>query len=64
MSNICYMPLRGNVPVPRDIENWRLTKCPRCGRECWYQQTNAELVKKTLPRVQFLCTECALKATE
>lgn len=62
--NICCMPLRKNVPAPRDAENWLLTTCPKCGRECWYQRDNAEIVKQTLPNAKFLCTECALKATD
>ena len=64
MSNICFMPLRKNVPTPSNGNNWELKKCPKCGRDCWYQRGNAELVRHTLPDVKFLCTECALKATK
>lgn len=53
------MPLKSNVPEGR--EGWELMNCPQCGRECW---KNVELVKvaKILnPKLEELCTECALK---
>ena len=53
-SGILMMPLRKNVPLPRDPD-WQLTICPGCGRKCW---------DRPLPegyRVEKkLCTECAL----
>lgn len=27
------MPLKVNVPTGR--KNWKLTKCPECGAQCW-----------------------------
>lgn len=33
-SGILMMPLRKNVPLPRDPD-WKLTICPECGRKCW-----------------------------
>lgn len=59
--NIAMMPLRRNVPAPRS-EDWKLTNCPHCGRECWYQYENAEILKTVYPNTKFLCTECALIA--
>jgi len=59
--NIGMMPLRKNVPAPGSSD-WELTTCPRCGRECWYQAENAELIRTIWPNTKFLCTECALTA--
>jgi hypothetical protein len=61
-TRIAMMPLRGNVPVPRNIEDWTLAACPHCGRACWYQRENGERVKAIWPNTVFLCTECALAA--
>lgn len=58
---IGMMPLRSNVPDPRSSD-WKLTTCPRCGRECWYQAEHAEILKLIQPDTKFLCTECALNA--
>lgn len=51
------MPLKQNVPVGRKA--WMLTRCPKCGRECW---------DRPLPEGYTLdmfggklCTECALR---
>jgi hypothetical protein len=60
--NFAMMPLRGNVPAPRDIEDWSLSTCPVCGRECWYQRVNGATIKALMPDIVFLCTECALAA--
>lgn len=59
MTHIGMMPLRKNVPNPVHSD-WRLACCPICGRECWYQEKNAALLKQIFSDVQFLCTECAL----
>ena len=32
--NIAMMPLRKNIPSTSN-EDWQLTTCPECGRECW-----------------------------
>ncbi len=58
---IGMMPLRSNIPDPRSSD-WKLTTCPHCGRECWYQTENAGILKAMQPDVKFLCTECALSA--
>ncbi len=58
--NIAMMPLLQNIPATSN-EDWRLTTCPECGRECWYQTNNAEFLKKFCPEIIFLCTECAIK---
>ena len=60
--NIAMMPLRKNVQEPCD--DWVLTTCPLCGRECWYQTENAELMKTIRPDTKFLCTECALSVAK
>ena len=57
---IAMMPLRKNVPKPRD-KSWTLTTCKKCGCECWYQDKNAAAVKAIYPKINFLCTECALR---
>ena len=51
------MPLKKHVP--NGHSDWKLVKCPKCGRECW-----------EIPLVEFvrqqgavaLCTECAIRA--
>lgn len=54
-SGILMMPLRKNVPLPRDPD-WKLTICPECGRKCWDRPlTEGYRVRKKL------CTECALQ---
>lgn len=56
------MALRSNIPTPMN-EDWQLTTCPKCGRECWYQTDNAKILKDLYGgEMQFLCTECALTA--
>ena len=59
MTYIGMMPLRKNVPNPTHSD-WRLTYCPVCGCECWYQEKNVVLFKQVFFDVRFLCTECAL----
>lgn len=59
--HIAMMPLRKNAPEPGE-KDWTLTACKKCGRECWYQGENAEAAKALCPTIEFLCTECALKA--
>ncbi len=53
------MPLRENVPVPGS-ENWQLTNCPQCGRECWDRPLPDGLTKEMF--AGRLCTMCALRA--
>ena len=51
-----FMPLKENIPLGRP--DWRLTTCPRCGRECWAQP----LLKIAIAQdAVALCTECALR---
>lgn len=59
-QNIGMMPLKKNIRNPPP-DDWKLQHCPICGQECYYQQTNAEIVKSIDPKIVFLCTECALK---
>ena len=53
-SGILMMPLRKNVPLPRDPD-WKLTICPECGRKCWDR-----LLPEGYRVEKKLCTECAL----
>lgn len=57
--NIAMMPLRKNIPTTSN-EDWQITTCPECGRECWRMGKNADLVESMCPGTRFLCTECAL----
>lgn len=55
-GGVACMPLRRNVPEGRT--GWKLTTCPKCGRECW------EIPLLAVAKAQgasALCTECALK---
>lgn len=54
-GGIGMMPLRKNIPKPRN--GWRLTKCPKCGRECWLTISREEQEKM---QIKLMCTECAL----
>lgn len=58
--NIAMMPLHQNVPTPSN-EDWQLTICPECGRECWRMGENADFIEQLCPGTLFLCTECALR---
>lgn len=51
--NIAMMPLRKNVPTPSS-EDWQLTICPDCGRECWRMGGNADLIEQLCPGTRFL----------
>lgn len=48
------MPLRINVPTGR--KDWKLTKCPECGAQCW-ELPLAEVAKAQ--GAKGLCTMCA-----
>ena len=50
------MPLKVNVPTGR--KDWKLTKCPECGAQCWGLPL-AEVSKEQ--GAKGLCTMCALK---
>lgn len=54
---IC-LPLKENIPHPQD-KNWRLVKCPICGRECWESMYARKLLKGS--NVKAACTLCSLK---
>ncbi len=56
-GGVLLMPLKKNVPAPR--QDWRLTKCPKCGCECWTSDEHEELVRTQ--GVRLLCTECGLR---
>lgn len=47
------MPLKVNVPTGR--KNWKLTKCPECGAQCW-ELPLAEVAKAQ--GAKGLCTMC------
>ncbi len=53
------MPLQANVPVPSD-DTWRLTNCPKCGRECWSRPLPEGCTEDMFDGR--LCTMCALRA--
>lgn len=53
------MPLKVNVPTGR--KDWKLTKCPECGAQCW-ELPLAEVAKAQ--GAKGLCTMCALKGSE
>lgn len=59
-QNIGMMALRKNVSDPPP-DDWTLQHCPSCGQECYYQQTNGDILKTINPKILFLCSECALK---
>lgn len=50
------MPLKVNVPTGH--KDWKLTKCPECGAQCW-ELPLAEVAKTQ--GAKGLCTMCALK---
>ncbi len=55
-GGIACMPMRKNIPEGRD--DWNLTTCPSCGRECW------EIPMLAVAKAQgarALCTECAIR---
>lgn len=54
-ASIC-MPLAKNVRNPKP--GWTLTKCPKCGRDCYMMDFMKDVV---LEGAEFMCTECALK---
>lgn len=50
------MLLKQNIPLGRP--DWKLTTCPRCGRECWA----LPLLKVAEAQgAVAVCTECALR---
>lgn len=49
------MPLKANIPQGR--EDWVLTACPECGKECWRTPLVSQ-VEQTGAKA--LCTMCAL----
>lgn len=50
------MPLKVNVPTGR--KDWKLTKCPECGAQCW-ELPLAEVAKEQ--GAKGLCTMCSFK---
>ena len=56
--DIACMPLKKNVPV--GLPDWKLTKCPICGRECWESGVLREY-KQIRTDLSATCTECALR---
>ncbi len=58
MRSIVLMPLKKNIPKPR--HEWSLTRCPKCGAECWTDKGRDNVAK--MMGALLMCTECALKA--
>lgn len=56
-GGIACMPLKKNVP--NGHSDWKLVKCPKCGRECW-EIPLTEFVRQQ--GAVALCTECAIRA--
>lgn len=54
---IACMPLRSNVPKPRQ-QDWKLTICPVCGCECWESELTRRIIKKGADAA---CNMCALR---
>lgn len=58
---IASMPLRKNVPHPRN--NWIPMVCPVCGQGCWHNEAGDEELeefRKLGGKVIEMCTECML----
>ncbi len=55
-GGIALMPMKKNIPDGR--EDWELTTCPKCKRECWLTPACKDLERKG---VKLLCMECGLK---
>lgn len=51
------MPMKKNIPEGKTV--WKLTTCPKCGRECW--EIPLFKIAKAQGAIE-MCTECALKA--
>lgn len=60
-GGILCLPLDKNLngDTQKKHPDWELINCPLCGQKCW-KPAEAEQFKAQ--GVQFLCTECALKA--
>lgn len=54
---IC-LPLKSNIE--KGHEDWKITECPVCGRECW--ESDLARKAKSYGNMIGVCTECALKA--
>lgn len=52
------MPLRKNVPNPKD-NTWKLVTCPECGSECWDRPLPEGFEENMFDGK--MCTMCALK---
>ena len=52
---VCMM-MKKNVPEGR--KDWKLVKCPECGRECW-RTSMIDLVEAQ--GAVAVCTECAIR---
>lgn len=56
-GGIACMPMKKNIPEGKTV--WKLTTCPKCGRECW--EIPLFKIAKAQGAIE-MCTECALKA--
>lgn len=58
-GGVICLPLRSNIPDASNNPDWRLTTCPRCGRECWEPELARQVMAKGVTGAY---TECALRA--
>lgn len=48
--------------VPEGRPEWEVTKCPRCGMECWKRPLPEGYTEENFATI--LCTQCALEISE
>lgn len=56
-GGIVCMPLFQNCPTGH--KDWKLTKCPKCGKKCWKMPGASKLEKEQ--GAKLMCTMCALR---
>lgn len=54
------MPRKCNVPEGQP--GWKVTKCQRCGMECWKRPLPEGYTEENFAAI--LCTQCALEISE
>nr|WP_294468451.1 alanine racemase [uncultured Sellimonas sp.] len=59
-GGILCMPRKCNVPEGQP--EWKVTKCPRCGMECWKRPLPEGYTEENCAAI--LCTQCALEISE
>lgn len=58
MTEYICMPLKTNVPIPRN--DWKSAICPMCKVECWESPMTQKLLDLS-SNYKSVCTLCALK---